>query len=95
MDGSLASHSNESLQGIVRLGWYKDFPVIQSGEIWQLKVKLKQASGFMNPGGFDYEKWLFTQRIVATGYVRASKDSDLSKSRKISETALYLSLIHI
>ncbi len=24
----------------------------------------------MNPGGFDYERWLFTEGIGATGYVR-------------------------
>jgi competence protein ComEC len=27
----------------------------------------------MNPGGFDYEKWLFTERILATGYIRKSE----------------------
>lgn len=26
--------------------------------------------GFANPGGFDYERWLFQQGIEATGYVR-------------------------
>ena len=26
----------------------------------------------MNPGGFDYERWLFSQNVGATGYVRAN-----------------------
>ncbi|MDX1513743.1 MAG: DNA internalization-related competence protein ComEC/Rec2, partial [Gammaproteobacteria bacterium] len=31
--------------------------------------------GFANPGGFDYERWLFVNRIRATGYVRAASAS--------------------
>lgn len=58
------------LKGKIRLGWYRNAPDIKAGENWQLKVRLKKPSGFLNPGGFDYEKWLFTQRIIATGYVR-------------------------
>ena len=33
-------------------------------------VKLKRPHGNLNPGGFDYERWLFTQNVGATGYVR-------------------------
>ena len=58
------------VKGIIRLGWYQERQDPRAGEVWQLKVKLKRPSGFMNPGGFDYEKWLFTERISATGYVR-------------------------
>ncbi|MEM7258791.1 MAG: DNA internalization-related competence protein ComEC/Rec2, partial [Pseudomonadota bacterium] len=38
---------------------------------------LRAPHGFRNPGGFDYEKWLFQQRIVATGYVRDSGSAQL------------------
>ena len=56
---------------LVRLNWYgQDAPIIASGQQLDLVVKLKRARGFSNPGGFDYEKWLFIRRIVATGYVR-------------------------
>ena len=72
------------LKGIVRLGWYKTAEEIQSGELWRLNVKLKRPSGFMNPGGFDYEKWLFTQKIIATGYVRKSKQDN--ENRKLFNT---------
>ena len=61
-------------KGVIRLGWFQQQQTINAGESWQLLVRLKRPSGFMNPGGFDYEKWLFTQRILATGYIRQSED---------------------
>lgn len=54
----------------VRLNWFGDAPELIPGDRWQLTVRLKQPRGFMNPGTFDYEGWLFQQRIGATGYVR-------------------------
>jgi competence protein ComEC len=54
----------------IRLGWYLQEPPPQPGERWQLAVRLKRPHGFANPGGFDYERWLFQQGIRATGYVR-------------------------
>ena len=59
----------------VRLSWYHDasnnLPVIkpQTGEVWQLAVKLKANHASLNPGGFDYETYLFREGIAATGYV--------------------------
>jgi competence protein ComEC len=35
-----------------------------------LQVRLKRRNGFANPGGFDYEGYLFREGIGATGYVR-------------------------
>ncbi len=61
------------LSGTVRLGWYQGWQPVAAGETWRLRVRLKRPSGFINPGGFDYEKWLFTERIIATGYVRKAK----------------------
>lgn len=60
--------------GRVRLSWYGragSLPRIAPGEHWRLTVRLKRPHGFRNPGGFDYERWLFQHRIRATGYVRA------------------------
>ena len=54
----------------VRLNWYGNFPKLQLGEIWHLRIRLKRPWGFANPGSFDYEKWLFEHGIRATGYVR-------------------------
>lgn len=55
----------------IRLSWYYGLPV-KAGETWQFEVRLKPPHGFMNPGGFDYEAWLFQHGIHATGYVRKS-----------------------
>jgi competence protein ComEC len=54
----------------IRLTWYRSAPAIKAGEHWQLTVRLKRPHGFLNPGGLDYEQWLFLQHIRATGYVR-------------------------
>ena len=43
----------------------------QVGARWRLTVRLRQPHGMVNPGGFDYEAYLFRNRIRATGYVRA------------------------
>ena len=69
--------------GLVRLSWYDGFTQVRVGERWRLTVRLKQPHGFMNPGGFDYEGWLFRQRIRATGYVRQKGDN-----RRLGEAGL-------
>ncbi|HEY7841125.1 MAG TPA: DNA internalization-related competence protein ComEC/Rec2, partial [Gammaproteobacteria bacterium] len=53
----------------VRLSWYRDAPRVEPGDEWALAVRLRRPVGFLNPGGFDYEGWLFQQRIRATGHV--------------------------
>ncbi|HHM06504.1 MAG TPA: DNA internalization-related competence protein ComEC/Rec2 [Gammaproteobacteria bacterium] len=52
------------------LSWYQGAPPLVAGQRWRLTVRLKPPHGFMNPGGYDYEKRLFRQRVRATGYVR-------------------------
>tara|TARA_R110001583_G_scaffold177418_2_gene332537 strand:+ start:43596 stop:45875 length:2280 start_codon:yes stop_codon:yes gene_type:complete len=60
----------------LRLNWYKPLPLsLRAGERWHLTVRLKQIHGMANPASFDYEGWLFQQRIGATGYVRNHKDN--------------------
>lgn len=56
--------------GLVRLSWYGDAPPLAAGETWELKVRLRPPHGSANPGGFDYERWLFQQGIRALGSVR-------------------------
>lgn len=61
----------------VRLTWTKpDWPLKQ-GQRVQFLVKLKPPNGLANEGGFHYQKWLFSQGIVATGYVKTSNDNQL------------------
>jgi competence protein ComEC len=61
----------------VRLNWYAAPSSLEPGQRWRLTVRLKQPRGLRNPAGFDYERWLFTQRIGATGYVRKWQGSRL------------------
>ena len=56
--------------GQIQLNWYRNAPLLKVGEQWRLQVRLRRPHGFMNPGGFDYEGWLFRERVGATGYVR-------------------------
>ncbi len=57
------------LRGRIRLSWYEGAPVVLPGQQWQLAVRLKRPRGLVNPGGMDYERWLFRRAITATGYV--------------------------
>ncbi len=67
----------------IRVSWYGSDQVIRAGEYWRLKVRLKPPHGFMNPGNFDYERWLYLNRIHATGYVR----SDAKNQRILSQSS--------
>ena len=66
---------SQALPGKLLLSWYQNPPPLRAGERWRLKVRLKRPHGFMNPGGFDYEAWLFQQGIRAKGYVREARKS--------------------
>ncbi|WP_242469356.1 DNA internalization-related competence protein ComEC/Rec2 [Rhabdochromatium marinum] len=73
-----ASHAGQPvrLPRRVRLSWYQQPPPLQAGERWRLLVRLKPAHGFVNPAGFDYERWLFQHGLGATGYVRNSEHNE-------------------
>ncbi|MDG1938077.1 MAG: ComEC/Rec2 family competence protein, partial [Pseudomonadales bacterium] len=46
---------------------------LKSRQQWQFILRLKQPRGNSNPGGFDYLRYLLTQRIDATAYIRDPK----------------------
>lgn len=71
------------LPRLVRLGWYNKDAVVKAGEQWRLQVRLKRPHGFFNPGGMDYELWMFSQSIRANGYVRENV-----KNQKLADAAL-------
>ena len=64
----------------IRLDGYETGFNPAAGERWQFAVRLKRPHGFSNPGGFDYERWLFQQGIRATGYIR----KDPLQNRRLS-----------
>jgi len=53
----------------LRIQWYDASGQPRIGDTWQFEVRLRRPRGTSNPGVFDYEAWLFRQRIGATGYV--------------------------
>lgn len=77
VDGSTAE--NTKFTGLVRLTWYAQSgeqpPKLKAGERWQWVIRAKRPNGLRNPGGFDYERWLFAERILAMGYVRGKEAS--------------------
>jgi len=60
----------DTLPKTLILNWYKQAPRLRFGDPLHLRVRLKRAHGYMNPGGFDYESWIFRQRIDSVGYVK-------------------------
>ncbi len=75
LDGKPAANVKQ-----IRLYWYgqgRQRRQIKAGEHWQFRVRLKRPHGFMNPGGFDYESWLFQQGVQATGYIRKDQQNRL------------------
>ena len=70
----------------LRLSWYYPKQKISAGQSWQFFVKLKQPHGTLNPGGFDYEKWLFIRHIGATGYIRQTATAQLLATKSIGSS---------
>jgi len=64
-----------SIPRTVRISWYDGMQPLKAGESWQLRLSLRPPRGMMNPGGFDYEQWLFAQGIRAVGYVRDTSEN--------------------
>ncbi|MEQ1558399.1 MAG: DNA internalization-related competence protein ComEC/Rec2 [Methyloglobulus sp.] len=64
------SKSAQSVPYMLRLSWYYPDQPVKAGQNWAFTVRLKHPHGNFNPGGFDYERWLFVEGIGATGYVR-------------------------
>ena len=59
----------------LRLSWYAGRhatpPELVTGETWRLVVRVRAPRGLRNPGGFDYETWLFRHGYRGGGYVRS------------------------
>lgn len=55
----------------LRVGSWQPMP-LSPGERWQLQVRLKRPHAPQNAGGADFERFLFGERVVATGSIRES-----------------------
>ncbi len=67
----IITESAQKLPSKLRISWYYPDQSIKAGQHWSFTVKLKRPHGSLNPGGFDYERWLLTEGVGATGYVRS------------------------
>ncbi|CAM8648370.1 ComEC Predicted membrane metal-binding protein [Oxalobacteraceae bacterium] len=63
-----------SIPELLSVGWYADGaqspPTVRPGQRWEFTLRLRLPHGHVNPDGFDYEAWLLTEGVRATGYVR-------------------------
>lgn len=62
----------------------------QYGQQWYVKIKLKPLNGRINEGGFDRQKWLISQHVLATG--RVIQGDLISTQQSFREKILYRSL---
>ena len=77
----------------VRLSWYGgQRRSLSAGDRWQLLARLKPSASLGNPGGFNFEQWLFYNKIHATGYVRDSPQPKQLNTNSISLHAIRESL---
>ncbi len=70
---------------LIRLSWFQPYPTLHVNERWRLTVSLKPPTGLHNPGGFDYQAWLYTHGYKAVGYVKSQDPHELlQNSPKLS-----------
>lgn len=62
----------------LRVHWFAGEPVMP-GELWRFDVRLRQAAGMSNPGGFDYERWLYAEGIGGLASVRHGERLDIQQ----------------
>lgn len=68
-DASATSSVDIDVPSTVLISWYNQHE-LRVGQRWQLVLKLRRPRGFVNEGGFDYQRWLLSRGVGATGYVR-------------------------
>jgi competence protein ComEC len=87
----VTSSEIEGLPRRLRLNWYEPQRSLSPGDALDIVVRLRRPRGMMNPGGFDYERWLFLEGFGATGYVRSG---DLADDPSFSLPRRWLRLRH-
>jgi competence protein ComEC len=54
----------------IQARWYRPGGYIQAGQVWQLRLRVLPPRGRANAVGFDYTRFLLSQRIAAIATVR-------------------------
>ncbi|MBU3001767.1 DNA internalization-related competence protein ComEC/Rec2 [Paraglaciecola arctica] len=60
-----------------RLNWRNPGWQVQQGQKVKLTAKVKPPHGLANEAGFNYQQWLLSEGIVATGYVKSHPENQL------------------
>lgn len=68
----------------IRVAWYRSEQTVRGAECWRFTLRLRTPHGSLNPGGFDYEAWLFRQGIGATATVRGARRCGLVGDRVLA-----------
>lgn len=76
----------------IRLSWKSPQWQVRQAQRVELKVRLKPAHGLANEGGFNYQVWLLSQNIVATGYVKNDPSNQLLRDNSTIRQSLILKL---
>src|SRR5579859_810210 len=58
----------QGIPSLIRLSLDPSVALPQAGEHWRFDLRLRRPRGFMDPGAFDYEGWLFRHGMGAIGY---------------------------
>lgn len=72
------------LPGRIHISWYEPNVAIELGDVWQLELRLRRPRGTSNPGLYDYEAWLFRERVAATAYVVQGHRNQLVRSNDLT-----------
>jgi len=73
----------------MRFSWKNANFMVQQGQLVRLKVKFKPAHGLANIGGFSYQAWLRSKRIVATGYILNDKKNEILTTQNSTRQQLF------
>ena len=65
---------------LIQLSCYRCALEFLPDQTWLLTVRLKPPHGYASWGAFDFEKYLFRQKIVARGYLRTKEETWLIDS---------------
>ncbi len=85
-------NTHTPFQAKLRLNVYpsKDAPItLNVNDKWHFTIKLKTPNTYFNAHNFDYEKYLFSQRIQGVGYIQ------LNKPYKFITTTTHYPIAHI
>ncbi|MCX7120954.1 MAG: DNA internalization-related competence protein ComEC/Rec2 [Gammaproteobacteria bacterium] len=86
---------HKKINTVMLISWYSYPKKLQIGQHWQLNVTLKPPIGSHNPGGFDYQQFLLSKGIAATGYVNAkSRYNKLLGNNKLYALSVFREKIH-